>query len=463
MPDEDGTASEDAVRETKPRHGRGAQPHGGHAAGRTSGAGSGSGNSRSTRSAGDRAGGNDTDAKRSDAKRSSTKRTGAGDGRRARPDAGAAREGRGTAAAGKERPQPDRSAQQRPDRSDGTQRARSGSRGQQPDRSKARTGVRRSSQEGSTHRDRGLSSGTRGARTGHSGRSDRSGHPPRADRAASGRSGRRGSFGASDQYSAARTTRTDRDPVVPDPQLPEDLDPRELPGAARGELKTLSKENADRVARHLVMAARVIDSDPALAHAHAQAASRRAGRVAVVRETLGITAYSIGDFALALRELRTYRRISGSDDEIALMVDSERGLGRPEKALALGRAVDRSLLPAAVRVELAIAMSGARLDVGENDRALQELDIPELDPDRAHEWSPALFAARATVLEELGRAQEAAQWRARANIAAEALDGASAHAETILVEEIAEDSEETDSTAVERTGDAPDTVEDAGN
>ena len=213
---------------------------------------------------------------------------------------------------------------------------------------------------------------------------------------------------------------------------------RDLPGGARNELKTLSKDNAENVARHLVMASRLIDDDPALAHQHALAASRSAGRIAIVRETVAITAYAIGDFALALRELRTHRRISGSDEQLPLIVDSERGVGRPDRALEEGRAVDRSTLPTAVRAQLAIAMSGARLDLGEPERALQELDIPEADPDRAFEWSPALFAARAAVLEELGRDDEAAEWFRRAEIAAEALDAAAgvADREVIVVEEI---------------------------
>ena len=195
------------------------------------------------------------------------------------------------------------------------------------------------------------------------------------------------------------------------------------------------------------MAGTLIDEDPARAHEHALAASRRAGRVAVVRETVGITAYAVGDYALALRELRTYRRISGNDDQIALIVDSERGVGRPERALEEGRAVDRASLPVPVRVQLAIAMSGARLDLGQPDRALTELDIPELDPDRAFEWSPALFLARATVLEELGRADEAAEWHRRADIAADALDAAAGlgEDEIIEVEEIVDDVAEDES------------------
>lgn len=239
---------------------------------------------------------------------------------------------------------------------------------------------------------------------------------------------------------APREPRPDR-PV--EPAIPEEVTARDLDGGARNQLKTLSKENADQVARHLAMAARLIDEDPRAAHEHALAAERRAGRVAVVRESVAITAYAVGDFALALRELRTYRRISGNDDQIALIVDSERGVGRPERALEEGRGVDRSRLPVGVRVELAIAMSGARLDLGQPDRALAELDIPELDPERAYEWSPGLFAARAAVLEELGRDEESAIWHRRAVVAADALDEVANTSEILEVfEEFDEDEED---------------------
>ena len=70
------------------------------------------------------------------------------------------------------------------------------------------------------------------------------------------------------------------------------------------------------------------------------------------------------------------------------MVDSERGVGRPDRALELGRAVDRATLPTGVRVELAIAMSGARLDLGQTDAPSLELEIPELDPDRGLRVEP---------------------------------------------------------------------------
>lgn len=225
-----------------------------------------------------------------------------------------------------------------------------------------------------------------------------------------------------------RPRRTDGDEVSrprhDDPEIPETIAANQLDRGARAELKTLSKDNADWVARHLVMAGLVIDENPELAHKHALAAGRRAGRIAVVRETVGITAYAIGEFELALRELRTYRRLSGKDDQLPLMVDSERGIGRAEKALELGRSVPRASLDPAVQVALAIAMSGARLDLGQAEAALVELQIPQLDPERAYSWSPALFDAYATVLDDLGRDDEAEQWWQRSDRATIALERA---------------------------------------
>lgn len=223
-----------------------------------------------------------------------------------------------------------------------------------------------------------------------------------------------------------------------DPEIPAGISAKDLPFAARVQLKTLTKENADFVASHLATAALVIEADPELAHQHALSASRRGGRIAMVRETLGITAYQTGDFALALRELRTYRRISGSDDQLALMIDSERGLGRPDRALELGRSADISALPADQRVNVAIAMSGARLDQEQPELARAELEIEQLDERRAFSYSPAIFLAYAEVLRELKRDTEADKWERLARRATAALEAA-AHNEHETVEVISED------------------------
>ena len=60
------------------------------------------------------------------------------------------------------------------------------------------------------------------------------------------------------------------------------------------------------------------------------------------------------------------------------------------------------------------------------------------DLERAFSWSPGLFAARAAVLEELGRLDEAAQWQRRAEIAEDVIGARDADSETLLIEEIDE-------------------------
>jgi 23S rRNA pseudouridine2605 synthase len=260
---------------------------------------------------------------------------------------------------------------------------------------------------------------------------DRGGRPDRAGapRGDSSR-GRFDDVPLTEEQRIARELRMVR-PHHDDPIIDADVTEDQLDKVARNELKTLTKENAEVVAKHLVMAVRLIDENPELAHQHVLSAARRAGRIAIVRETLGITAYSIGDFALALRELRTFRRISGSNEQIALMVDSERGVGRPDRALELGRSVDRTTLSDATQVALAIAMSGARLDQDQVQLALAELEIPQLDPTKAFTYSPALFRAYADVLLELGRGVEAADWVQCAEVAESALVQANLLAATV--------------------------------
>jgi uncharacterized membrane protein YgcG len=217
------------------------------------------------------------------------------------------------------------------------------------------------------------------------------------------------------------------------PLIPDEITEKDLEIGIRAQLKTLTPENAEKVARHLAMVGLLIDQDPDLAHQHALAAADRAGRIAVVRETVGCTAYAVGDFTLALRELLTHRRISGSNEQIALIVDSERGLGRPERAIEIGRSVERKDLSAAGRVNLAIAMSGARLDLGQTDLALSELEVPELNPARVFEYSPPLFFAYADVLEDLGRAEESKKWADLGNRAIAALGAGADEDELVTV------------------------------
>lgn len=194
------------------------------------------------------------------------------------------------------------------------------------------------------------------------------------------------------------------------PEIDTDVTGKELENWTLRALRQLEAQNADTVAKHLVMVGRYLDIDPDFALQHAVAASKRAGRIGVVREVVGIAAYAAEDFELALRELRTHRRISGSNEHLALLVDCERALGRIEKALTLAEEAKNEEVPAAVRSEVAIVVSGIYSDQGELKKALKALEIPELNPKRGFDYSPRLFNTYAELLEQDGRSKEAARW-----------------------------------------------------
>ena len=100
-----------------------------------------------------------------------------------------------------------------------------------------------------------------------------------------------------------------------------------------------------------------------------------------------------------------------------------------------------------MQVALAIAMSGARLDLGQTDEALAELEITQLDPNTAFSYSPGLFAAYADVLEDLGRDEDSAVWRERSERAAAAItarDGGDDDYVEVLEEELEFDDLEED-------------------
>lgn len=190
------------------------------------------------------------------------------------------------------------------------------------------------------------------------------------------------------------------------PDIPDDVEFSQLDREVRARLRTLSKDNAFVVGRHLVMTGRLLDVDPELAYEHAQAAVRHGGRVDVVREAAGLAAYRTGRFAEALRELRTVRRLNGSSEHLAVMADCERGLGRPERAIALAAEPEAEQLDVQGRVELAMVVSGARLDMGDPDAALAALSGIATGTVRTV-LGARVVQARAEALRAAGRAAEA--------------------------------------------------------
>ena len=198
------------------------------------------------------------------------------------------------------------------------------------------------------------------------------------------------------------------------PPLPDDITGRELDVSVRQQLRSLPDKLAARVARHLVAAGRLLDTDPETAYQHTLAARARATRLAIVREACGEAAYLAGHYAEALTELRAAKRMSGAPDYLPVMADCERALGRPERALSLSRDPGVEQLDTDSRIEMMIVAAGARLDMGQPEIAAQLLEGKDLRSRSHAPWAARLRYAYADALLAGGRDDDAVEWFHRA-------------------------------------------------
>ncbi|WP_212754423.1 hypothetical protein [Nakamurella aerolata] len=158
-------------------------------------------------------------------------------------------------------------------------------------------------------------------------------------------------------------------------------------------------------------ASALAEEEPELAWRHARAARSKGGRIAVVRETVGLVAYRAGQWQEAISELRAARRMGGGPGHLAVMADSERALGQPDRALELGRSAEAEQLDDDGRIELTVVLAGARADLGQIDAALVALEqagVTQPDAD------PRLLYAYGDLLQAAGRRDEALTWFVRA-------------------------------------------------
>ena len=194
------------------------------------------------------------------------------------------------------------------------------------------------------------------------------------------------------------------------PPLPDEITGKELDRSIQAQLQSLPDKLALRVARHLVAAGLLIDSEPKTAYEHTLAARARASRLAVVREAVGEAAYAAGEYTEALAELRAAKRMNGVQDYVAMMADCERALGRPDRALALVRNAPKEKLSHALLAELTIVEAGARRDRGEVDAALRTLETSHINSKSREPWVARLRYAYADTLVEAGRPTDALAW-----------------------------------------------------
>lgn len=343
-----------------------------------------------------------------------------------------------------ERPSRKKSPSEGPRRAGGSRQGAAGSGRPRSDRDGAPKA--RGSRADGARSDRAKSDGARsdGAKAGRarSGGAPKSGGGNRGGRDGDARQSRGRAPGGRDagaprRRPSERGVEEERQPRTVDqerydgPPLPEEITGRELDRSVAAQLKSLPEKLGQRVARHLVAAGDLIDSDPRTAYEHTLAARARAGRLAVVREAVGEAAYAAGEYTEALAELRAARRMNGAQDYVAIMADCERALGRPDRALTLLKGARREKLAPALIAEMTIVEAGARRDRGEIDAALRTLEQAPLQSRSRDPWVARLRYAYAEALLEAGRSEDAIAWfhRTEAVDTLEATDAAERAAE----------------------------------
>ncbi|MFD4144500.1 hypothetical protein [Streptomyces sp. NPDC058572] len=162
------------------------------------------------------------------------------------------------------------------------------------------------------------------------------------------------------------------------------------------------------------MVANLIDEDPEQAYAYSRVALRLASRVAAVREAAGFAAYATQKYSEALAEFRAARRMTGGVELWPVMADCERGLGRPERAMAMAGEPEVQKLDKAGQVEMRLVAAGARRDMGQIDAAIVTLQSPELASSSVQPWTARLRYAYADALLAADREGEAREWFAKA-------------------------------------------------
>ncbi|MEI2786259.1 MAG: hypothetical protein V9E82_11255 [Candidatus Nanopelagicales bacterium] len=142
----------------------------------------------------------------------------------------------------------------------------------------------------------------------------------------------------------------------------------ELEQELRAELEAVGGTSGALV-KHLLSVQVLAEEDPEAAYQHAARLRQRMPRSALARQTACITAYRAGKFREAIKEEAAYRRVSNRLDLVPIAADCERGLGRPQRALAMVTEFEGQKLDADTRTELLIVGGGAREDLGDDEAA----------------------------------------------------------------------------------------------
>lgn len=106
-----------------------------------------------------------------------------------------------------------------------------------------------------------------------------------------------------------------------------------------------------------------------------------ASRDATIREILGLASYRIGDWSVALRELRTYRRLSGETTHMPVEMDVLRALDRGEDVVAVWEEFRKLGGGPAVKKEARVVYASYLIDSGDLELADEIAGKPKIGGD----------------------------------------------------------------------------------
>ena len=106
-----------------------------------------------------------------------------------------------------------------------------------------------------------------------------------------------------------------------------------------------------------------------------------ASRDATIREILALASYRVGDWSTALRELRTYRRLSGETTHMPVEMDVLRALGRDADVAAVWKEFQKLGGGPAVKKEARVVYASFLIDNGDLEEAASVAGKPKIGPD----------------------------------------------------------------------------------
>lgn len=202
-------------------------------------------------------------------------------------------------------------------------------------------------------------------------------------------------------------------PTFEEPKVPENISISMLSREIRDKLKDMPEPEFDKLAKHIITAQFFLDSNPKLAFEHAKYALVMAEGLDIAHEMLGICAYRLGLYKLALRELTIARSRNEYNDFVPMIIDCFRGIGDFDRALEIAERMEREKFAEEVKTEFYIILAACKADHGDFDSAYSILNRELRLKGLSTSERVRLFEAKSELLERQGKNAAASELEAK--------------------------------------------------